>query len=96
MQVFPTRPNLNTSVLKWKRVSGISAGHPMVVSRARLERKIENRAGIACWMLIDLMLELVAIDRARRQYCADISWGGPNGNGRDPSEDYYANLACQL
>jgi len=26
MQVLPTRPSLNTSVLKWKRVSGISAG----------------------------------------------------------------------
>ena len=24
MQVHPTRPNLNTSVLKWKRVSGIA------------------------------------------------------------------------
>jgi hypothetical protein len=28
MQVHPTRPNLNTSVLKWKRVSGKSVGQP--------------------------------------------------------------------
>jgi len=32
MQVHPTRPNLNTSVLKWKRVSGKSAGQPTVAT----------------------------------------------------------------
>ena len=46
-KVFPTRPNLNTSVLKWKRVSGIPAGRPAagwsMISRKRCSRAIRGR-----------------------------------------------------
>ena len=78
MHVLPTRPNLNTSVLKWKRVSGIRACKPMVFSRARSERNVEDCAGRSCCMLMDLMLNLIADGRVRTQYCADISWGDPD------------------
>ena len=49
----------------------------MVFSRARPERNVEDRSGIACWKLMGLMLKLIASDREKTQYCADISWGGP-------------------
>jgi hypothetical protein len=42
MQVLPTRPSLNTSVLKWKRVSGISAGQFMVYSGDLPGRNVED------------------------------------------------------
>ena len=67
----------------------------MVFSGARSERNVENRAGLACWLL-DLMLDFFATGRVRRQYCKAILWGGPNGSGRNPSEDFYANLARHL
>ena len=77
MQVLPTRPNLNTSVLKWKRVSGNCAGQPMVFSGARSERSVEDCVGPACRVLIDLMLDFSATGRARKRYCVDILWGRP-------------------
>jgi hypothetical protein len=80
MEVLPTRPNLNTSVLKWKRVSGIRAGQPMVFSRAQSERNLEDCAGRTCCMLIGHRLKLIADGRVGTQYCADISWGDPESN----------------
>ena len=68
----------------------------MVFSCAHSARKLESRVGLTCSMIIDLKRKLVAIERVRRQYFADISWGGPNLNGRNPSEDLNADMACQL
>jgi hypothetical protein len=80
MQVLLTRPNLITSVLKWKRVSGIRAGQPMVFTGARSERVAENRAGRTCSKLMGQRLLLIADGRVGTQYCADISWGDPESN----------------
>ena len=68
----------------------------MVFSRARSERNVEDCAGLACWMIIDLVLKRFANGRVGRQYFSDISWGGPKPNGLNPSEDFYANLARHL
>jgi len=49
MQVHPTRPNLNTSVLKWKRVSGKSVGQP--TADADFASSNSGRScRLACWM----------------------------------------------
>ena len=49
----------------------------MVFNCARLERRVEDCIGAACWILMGLMLKLIANGRVRTQYCSDISWGDP-------------------
>jgi hypothetical protein len=68
----------------------------MVFSRARSERKPEDCAGHACWVLTELMLMLIAIRRVGKLYGTYILWHAPLEYGRNSSEDFYAYLARQL
>jgi hypothetical protein len=66
VQVFPTRPSLNTSVLKWKRVSGIPVG-PCTVLLAICEDASQDPVRLIGWAVIDLVETLPAIYGGRAQ-----------------------------
>jgi hypothetical protein len=69
----------------------------MVFCGARSERNVENCAGLACWVLIDLMFDFFATGRARKGNTVRLFYGAVRMKaGANPSEDFYANLARHL
>ena len=77
MQVLPTRPSLNTSVLKWKRVSGISAGQFMVFKGALPGRNVEDCSTVIGRVIDHFSNTLSAKSGAGEQSRTDISWVRP-------------------
>ena len=93
MRVHPTRPNLSTSVLKWKRVSGIRQVNRRLTSLASAATP-ENR--VACLLKISsVILSLAAGNRGRRN-SVWLTQGAVTTPRDRPSEDSYATLARQF
>ena len=92
--MLPTRPSLNTSVLKWKRVSGISAG------RLWLSAALYPDATSKTARTFVFGRSMISQERspprpgAGESFCTRYFMGlHSNGIGFGPPEEFYANLA---